>query len=55
MQETLIFAWHAVKWDRRVARLFLGMTPAVAESIGAVTPHQLAEISGLHSRGPCPV
>jgi hypothetical protein len=50
MQETLIFAWHTVKWDQRVARLSLGMSPGVAESIAVVTPQQLAGISGLHSR-----
>jgi hypothetical protein len=45
MQEMLIFAWHTVKWDQRIARLALGMAPAVAESIGALTPGQLAIIS----------
>lgn len=49
MQETVIFAWHTAKWDRRVARLSLGMLPAVAESIAALTPRQLATISGQHS------
>jgi hypothetical protein len=45
MQEMLIFAWHTVKWDQRIARLALGMAPAVAGSIGALTPGQLAIIS----------
>ena len=45
MSETLIFAWHTAKWDRRVARLSLGMSPAVAELIAALTPQRLAAIS----------
>jgi hypothetical protein len=45
MQEILIFAWHTVKWDQRIARLSLGMAPAVAELIGALTPGRLAIIS----------
>jgi hypothetical protein len=49
MSETLVFAWHTVKWDRRVARLSLGVLPAVAEFIAALTPHELATISGKHS------
>jgi hypothetical protein len=49
MQETLIFAWHTAKWDRRVARLSLGMSPTVAESIAGLTPRQLATISSHHS------
>jgi hypothetical protein len=49
MSETLVFAWHTAKWDRRVARLSLGMLPAVAEAIAALTPGQLATISGQHS------
>jgi hypothetical protein len=49
MQETLIFAWHTAKWDRRVARLSLGMLPAVAESMAALTPRQLADVSARHS------
>jgi len=35
MSETLVFAWHTAKWDRRVARLSLGVLPAVAELIAA--------------------
>jgi len=49
MSETLIFAWHTAKWDRRVARLSLGMLPAVAEEIAALTPQQLSAISARHS------
>jgi hypothetical protein len=45
MSELLVFAWHTVKWDRRVARLALGMVPAVAEVIAALTPHQLDSIA----------
>ena len=48
VSETLIFAWHTVKWDRRVARLALGMVPGVAEVIAALTPHQLDSISAEH-------
>jgi hypothetical protein len=49
MQETLIFAWHSVKWDRRVARLSLGMSSDVAEIIAGLSPRELAEISRRHS------
>jgi hypothetical protein len=49
IQETLIFAWHTAKWDRCVARLSLGMLPAVAELIAALTPQQLAATSARHS------
>jgi hypothetical protein len=50
MQETLIFAWHTVKWDQRVARLSLGMSPGVAKAMVAMTPQQLSVISSRHSR-----
>jgi hypothetical protein len=45
MQETLIFAWHSVKWDRRVAHLSLGMSPAVSDIIAGLSPQQLSDIS----------
>lgn len=45
MSEVLVFAWHTVKWDRRVARLVLGMLPAVMEPIAALTPQQLDAIA----------
>jgi hypothetical protein len=49
MSETLVFAWYTAKWDWRVARLSLGMLPAVAELIAALTPQQLAIVSAQHS------
>jgi hypothetical protein len=49
MSEMLIFAWHTAKWDWRVARLSLGMLPAVATLIAALTPQQLAKVSREHS------
>ena len=49
MQETLVFAWHAAKWDRRVARLALGMLPSVAQSIAALTPQALAAVASRAS------
>jgi hypothetical protein len=49
MSETLIFAWHTAKWDWRVARLSLGMLPAVATLIAGLTPQQLARVSKEHS------
>jgi len=48
MSEMLVFAWYTAKWDWRVARLSLGMLPAVAELIAALTPQQLASVSGEH-------
>ena len=45
MGELLVFAWHTVKWDKRVARLTLGMVPGVAELMAALTPHQLDALS----------
>jgi hypothetical protein len=48
MSETMVFAWHTVKWDRRVARLALGMVPGVADAIAALTPHQLDRLSAKH-------
>src|ERR1700722_19445463 len=53
MQEMLIFAWHTVKWDQRIARLSLGMAPAVAESIAALTPGQLTIIAGNYRGALC--
>jgi hypothetical protein len=50
MGELLVFAWHTVKWDRRVARLALGMVPGVAEFIAALTPHQLDRIAADNCR-----
>jgi hypothetical protein len=44
MSETLVFAWHTAKWDRRVARLTFGMLPGVVEVVSALTPQQLAVI-----------
>jgi hypothetical protein len=49
MSETLVFAWYTAKWDWRVARLSLGMLPAVAQLIAALTPEQLANVSAHHS------
>jgi hypothetical protein len=49
MSETLIFAWHTAKWDWRVARLSLGMLPAVATLIAGLTPQRLARVSKEHS------
>lgn len=45
MSEVLVFAWHTVKWDRRVARLVLGMLPAVMDIITTLTPQQLDSIA----------
>jgi hypothetical protein len=47
--ELLVFAWHTVKWDKRVARLSLGIPSGVADAIGALTPRQLAIISARHA------
>jgi hypothetical protein len=44
LQELLIFAWHTVKWDARVARLLLGMSPQVAESLAGLSPQRLTEL-----------
>jgi hypothetical protein len=38
LHELLIFAWHTVKWDARVARLLLGMSPQVAETLAGSAP-----------------
>jgi hypothetical protein len=43
--ELLVFAWHTVKWDQRVARLSLGMLPSVVDVIAGLTPRKLAVIS----------
>jgi hypothetical protein len=48
MSELLVFAWHTAKSDWRVARLSLGMLPAVAQLIAALTPQQLASVSAEH-------
>jgi len=48
MGELLVFAWHTAKWNRRVARLSLGMSPEVVEIVAALTPHQLDIVSGRH-------
>jgi hypothetical protein len=49
LQEILIFAWHTVRWDRRVGRLSLGASPGVAESIAELTPRQLAVVAQRHN------
>jgi hypothetical protein len=49
MSETLVFAWHTAKSDWRVARLSLGMMPAAAQLIAALTPQHLASIAAQHS------
>ncbi len=48
MSEALVFAWHTAKWDRRVARLSLGMSTGVVGLMAALTPQQLAVISARH-------
>jgi hypothetical protein len=48
MNEALVFAWHTAKWDRRVARLSLGMSTGVVSLMAALTPQQLAVISVRH-------
>jgi hypothetical protein len=50
MSELLVFAWHMVKWDRRVAWLTLGILPGVADVLAALTPQQLAHISRRQRR-----
>jgi hypothetical protein len=45
--EVLVFAWHTARWDRRVARLVLGMVPPVVEVFRALTPQELDAVSGL--------
>jgi hypothetical protein len=49
MTELLIFAWHAVRADRRLPRLLLGMAPAVMESIAALMPEHLTSLATLCS------
>jgi hypothetical protein len=49
MQEMMIFAWHSVKSDRRVAWLLLGMSSAVANVIADLSPEQLTQIARSHS------
>jgi len=46
--EALVFAWHTAKWDRRVARLSLGMSTGVVGLMAALTPQQLGVISARH-------
>lgn len=48
MSEVLVFAWHTARWDRRVARLVLGMVPSVVEIFRRLTPQELDAVSGLH-------
>lgn len=45
--EVLVFAWHTARWDRRVARLVLGMVPSVVEIFRGLTPQELDAVSGL--------
>lgn len=49
MSEVLVFAWHTAKWDPRVARLVLGMVPAVADIIRELAPEQLDAVSEFQS------
>lgn len=49
MGELLVFAWHTAKWDRRVARLSLGMSPEVSNALARLTPHELDSVSARHS------
>jgi hypothetical protein len=48
MSEALVFAWHTARWDRKVARLSLGMSTGVVGLMAALTPQQLAVISARH-------
>jgi hypothetical protein len=48
LSEVLVFAWHTARWDRRVARLILGMVPGVVEVVRGLTPQQLDAVSGSH-------
>jgi len=48
MSEALVFAWHTARWDRRVARLSLGVSAGVVGLIAAFTPQQLAVVSARH-------
>jgi len=47
MSEVLVFAWHIARWDRRVARLVLGMVPSVVELFRGLTPQELDAVSAL--------
>jgi len=44
MSETLVFAWHTAKWDRRVARLSLWSVACRSGVDRGATPQQLATI-----------
>jgi hypothetical protein len=48
--EALVFAWRMARWDRRVARLVLGMVHPVVEVFRELTPQELDAISGLQGR-----
>ena len=49
-QELLIFAWHTVRWDERVARLLLGMSSEVGETLSRLSPRRLTEIGPVARR-----
>jgi hypothetical protein len=49
MSEVLVFAWHTARWDRRVARLVLGMVPGVGELVRELTPQHLDAVSRRRS------
>src|SRR4029077_5887714 len=49
-QELLIFAWHTVRWDERVARLLLGMSSEEGEKLSGLTPRRLTEIGPVARR-----
>jgi hypothetical protein len=49
MSEVLVFAPHTAKWDRRVARLVLGMVRPVVQIVRNLTPQQLDAVAGLYS------
>jgi hypothetical protein len=49
-RKLLIFAWHTVRWDERVARLLLGMSSEVGEVLARLSPQRLTEIGPVARR-----
>lgn len=50
MHEVSLFAWQTARWDKTVARMSLGMAPAVCDLLASLTPRQILAIASREFR-----
>lgn len=49
LRQVLMYGWHLARAHRQLARIVFGMTPAVAQCVGALSLQELERIAERHS------